>query len=220
MDTKFGAVLYVVAKDAVQGRTADRRGPRGGNGLTKGDIEAQIESHTGKRDPSSRPVVNAACEYLTRHNYFALKGKRYTLHEKLTMPTLILNKLDAEIVLTIANKVGLDEMFKMPDAVFWCSKVITGVSEDAIRARIEKLSESIEGIQGYFLLIDKDQDTFQVNSQTIEEERPYLDCVVKWAFKMTKPVVVSTIRRPASRKVAPKRKAVARTVRGGKTRGR
>lgn len=219
MDTKFGIVLYVVAKDAVQGKSADRRGPRGGNGLTKGDIETQIESHTGKRVPS-RPLVNAACEYLTRHNYFALKGKRYTLHERLTTPTLILNKLDAEIVLTVANKVGLDELFKMPDAVFWCSKAIAGASEDMIRGRIEKLSESIEEIQGYFLPIDKDQGSFQVNSQTIEEERPYLDCVVKWAFKMTKPIVVSAIRKPAGRKVAPKRKVATRTARGGKTRGR
>jgi len=218
VDSKFGVVLYVVAKDAVEGKSADRRGPRGGKGLTKGNIESQILSHTGKEP--LRPLVNAACEYLTKHNYFTLKGKRYVLHEKFTAPTLILNKLDAEIVVTIANKVGLDELFKMPDAVFWCSKVIQGTAEDLIRNRIEKLSETIEEVQGYFLPIDKDHDTYQVNSGTIEEERPYLDCVMMWEFKMRKPVRVSAKGRSATRKVASKRKPVTRTSRGGKIRGR
>lgn len=185
--TDFGIVLYVVAKDAVGAQVSRKRGPRGGRGLTKKEIEEEVARHLKRLPANFRvDVVDPACEYFRRQDYFELdqgKGyKRYILNAEATLKTLILDKLDAQIVYAIYDEMAItkDERFSVQDAIAACVKKIAEVSEEELRKRFIRLSETPGA--GYF------EETltsgfYKLVPSTIDEERPYLDCVIKYGFR-------------------------------------
>lgn len=188
MRADFAKVLYVVAHDKVEGRRSDVRGPQAGHGLTKRQITDELVRHFGAKESPDRKVVDDACAVLLRQNYFELKGgksgKRYLLHERYTAPTLILDRVDAKIVLAISELADMEDRFPLAAAIRKCA-TDASITEDAVRTRINGLSEIVNDIKGYFQLVQT--DTFELNSKTVEEERPYLELVAKFGLRTPKP---------------------------------
>ena len=184
----FAKVLYVVAHDKVEGRRSDVRGPQAGHGLTKRQITDELVRHFGAKESPDRKVIDDACAVLLRQNYFELKGgksgKRYLLHEKYTEPTLILDRVDAKIVLAISELADMEDRFPLAAAIRKCA-TDASITEDEVRTRIQARSETVSGIIGYFQKVQT--DTYELNSKTVEEERPYLELVAKFGLRTPKP---------------------------------
>ncbi len=180
-------ILYVVAKDYVEGTASDMRGPRAGNGLTKAQIAECLSRHwpLGHLDRGS---IDKACTFLLKQNYFELKGgkagKRYVLHDRYTVPTLIRDRIDARIVLTISELADMDDCFSVDDAIKKCAAEIPGTQDEDIKRRVEALSRTINDVKGYFL--PREGGACVINSKTVEEERPYLEFIGLWGFKTPK----------------------------------
>ena len=200
MRAEFAKVLYVVAKDYVEGRSSDQRGPQAGNGLTKTEISAELAQHGEHLD---RRELDQACTYLINLRYCFLKGgkggKRYQLHEKYTMPTLVLDRVNAKIVLTIADIVDIEDEFVTTHALQRCEKVLPSVPVEEIEDRIKNLSHTIEDVKGYFF--PKEDGKYALNVKTVEEERSYLELVDKWGFRT--PRVPSAPRRAKVKRASP-----------------
>jgi hypothetical protein len=183
----FAKVLYVVAHDNVLGRKSDVRGPQAGHGLTKRQIGEELVRHFGPNESPDREVIDDACAVFLRQNYFGLKGgksgKRYLLHEEYTAPTLILDRTDARIVLTISELADMDDQFPLDHAVGKCAAEVS-IPEDEVRKRIAIRSKTINDIKGYFQEVQT--GTYELNSKTVEEERPYLELVTELGFRTPK----------------------------------
>jgi len=194
----FAKILYVVAHDNVQGRKSDVRGPQAGHGLTKREIGEELLRHFGASDCPHREVIDDACAVFLRQNYFELKGgksgKRYVLHDKYTAPTLILDRVDARIVLTISELADMDDQFPLEHAVERCASMV-GLTRDEVRQRIDLRSKTIHDIKGYFQ--ETTTGTYELNSKTVEEERPYLELVADLGFR-TPRIAVGSPRRNGS----------------------
>lgn len=186
----FAKILYVVAHDNVQGRKSDVRGPQAGHGLTKRQISEELARQFGAEESPDRDVIDDACAVFLRQNYFGLKGgksgKRYLLHEEYTAPTLILDRTDARIVLAISELADMDDQFPLEHAVKVCAGKIS-LPEDEVRNRIALRSKTINDIKGYFL--ETTTGTYELNSKTVEEERPYLELVTELGFRTPKATV-------------------------------
>jgi len=200
----FAKILYVVAHDNVQGRKSDIRGPQAGHGLTKREIGEELLRHFGAGDCPHREVIDDACAVFLRQNYFELKGgksgKRYVLHEKYTAPTLILDRVDARIVLTISELADMDDQFPLEHAVERCAGLVS-LPKDEVRQRIDLRSKTIHDIKGYFQQTTAGE--YELNSKTVEEERPYLELVAELGFRTPKIAVGSPKRNvPAAKRTS------------------
>ncbi|MCC6348764.1 MAG: hypothetical protein IT347_04115 [Candidatus Eisenbacteria bacterium] len=214
MRADFAKILYVVAHDNVQGRKSDVRGPQAGHGLTKRQISEELSRHFGAKESPDREVIDDACAVFLRQNYFGLKGgksgKRYLLHEDYTAPTLILDRTDARIVLAISELADMDDQFPLEHAVRVCSGKVS-LPEDEVLKRIDLRSKPINDIKGYFQ--ETTTGAYELNSKTVEEERPYLELVSELGFRTPKATLPSTKkgdsagRRTSSAKNAKKRTA-------------
>lgn len=203
MRAEFAKVLYVVAYDNVEGKKSDVRGPQAGHGYTKRQIAEELTRHFPPNG-SDRDVIDKACALLLRQNYFELKGgksgKLYLLHEKFTEPTLILDRNDAKIVLTISELADMEDQFPLDYAIKKGAEE-TGLSEDDVQRRIEARSQTINTIKGYFF--PGQAGTYEINTKTVEEERPYLELVANLGFKTPRPVAQRPTQvkgRPATRR--------------------
>lgn len=214
MRAEFAKVLYVVAYDHVEGRRSDARGPQAGHGLTKREILDQLHRHFRPEAELTRAVVDKACILLLKQNYFELKGgksgKRYLLHDELTVPTLILDRTDARIVLLISDLVDMEDRFPLDYAIKKCAEEV-GESEDEVRRIVDARSQTINGIKGYFF--PGQMGSYELNGKTVEEERSYLELVVQRGFRAPRPLRTSTGR--SKQKIAAHRSAAAHR---GKTR--
>jgi hypothetical protein len=137
-------------------------------------------------------------------------GKRYLLHEKYTAPTLILDRTDARIVLAISELADMDDQFPLEHALKTCAGAVS-LPEDEVRRRIDLRSKTINDIKGYF------QETmtgvYELNSKTVEEERPYLELVSEFGFRIPKATVSPSKERGSpSGKTSPGKNGKKRTA--------
>ena len=211
MRADFAKVLYVIAKDYVEGKSSDQRGPQAGNGLTKTEITAELSQHG---EHLERKALDQACTYLITLKYCFLRGgkggKRYQLHEKYTMPTLVLDRVNARIVLTIADIVDIEDEFVTTYALQRCQKSLPSVPVEEIEARIKNLSHTISDVKGYFF--SKEDGKYVLNVKTVEEERSYLELVDKWGFRTPRAPRASgngKVKRASTTKGAKKRRATS-----------
>lgn len=207
--TDAGIILYVVAKDAVQAASGPTRGPRVGRGLNKREIELDVAKHMELPKDFRKACLDPVCDVLRYEEYLKLQGKRYILDPEATRKNLILDKKRALLVYELYDWVTLHPsgfQFTLDEAAAACSGKIPGLSKDELIAAITSLAENPAA--KYFGALGAD-GLLELNPNTINEERPYLDCVIKFDFKtpLTVPAQSSDVRsrRPASKKRSKKR---------------
>ncbi len=207
--TDAGIILYVVAKDAVQAASGPSRGPRVGRGLNKHEIEVEVSRHMELPKDFRKVCLDPVCDALRYEQYMKLKGKRYILDPDATRNNLILDKKRAQLVYALYDWVTLHPsgfQFTLDDATAACSAKITGFTKEEVSAAITALAENPAA--KYFGPLGAD-GLLELNGNTINEERPYLDCVIRFDFKtpMTAPASSkhAGTRSPAGKKRSKKR---------------
>ncbi len=209
MRTDAGIILYVVAKDAVQAAAGPARGPRVGRGLNKGEIEAEVGRHMELPRDFRKACLDPVCDALRYEKYLKLQGKRYVLDPDATRNNLILDKKRAQLVYELYDWVTLHPsgfQFTLDEAAAACSGKIPGLPKEELVGAITALAENVAA--KYFGALGAD-GMLELNPNTINEERPYLDCVIKFDFKtpLTVPTQTKSLGAgsPASKKRSKKR---------------
>jgi hypothetical protein len=182
--TDAGIILYVIAKDSRAARPKGTRGPRRGLGLNKSEIEEQVSRYEVLSEDFRKKSLNPCCEQLIAEKYLKLKGKRYVLHPKATKDTLIQDELGARLVFALYDLVSahrLENPFAVEEAVEACDGELSGVERTELEAKLKELSK-IKGADYFNSQASGKELELQV--ETVNEERPYLDCVLKHRFKM------------------------------------
>lgn len=166
-----------------------------GRGLNKHEIEVEVSRHMELPKDFRKLCLDPVCDALRYEEYLKLKGKRYILDPEATRNNLIMDKKRAQLVYELYDWVTLHPsgfQFKLEDATAACAGRIPGFSKEDVAAAITALAENPAA--KYFGPLGAD-GLLELNPNTINEERPYLDCVIKFDFKT--PMIA-----PASSKIA------------------
>ena len=154
-----------------------------GRGLNKHEIEIEVSRHMELPKDFRKLCLDPVCDALRYEEYLKLKGKRYILDPEATRNNLILDKKRAHLVYELYDWVTLHPsgfQFTLDDATAACTGKVPGLPKDEVSVAITALAENAAA--KYFGPLGAD-GLLELNPNTINEERPYLDCVIKFDFK-------------------------------------